>query len=59
MKNLGVEVKLNELIEFLKNGFESVFEVKFQVDELTEQEKRESLKFAEKYFKNMIEQKLK
>ncbi len=55
LKNFGIEIKLNELIEFLKNGFENIFGVKFQSDELTEQEKRESLKFSEKYFKNMIE----
>jgi len=54
LRNLGIDVKLNELEKFLKNGFENIFEVEFQIDELTEEEKRESLKFAEKYFGNII-----
>jgi len=55
LKNLGINVKLENLIDSLKKGFEEVFEVEFKIDYLTEKEKKESIKYANLYFNNLIE----
>lgn len=54
LKDEGINVKIENLIDFLKSGFEEVFEVEFQPDSLTELEKKEAEKYRESYFKNLI-----
>ena len=49
LKEFGVEVGKEKLIEFLKTGFEEVFEIEFELMEISEKEMEECKKLAENF----------
>ncbi|MCD6408166.1 lipoate--protein ligase family protein, partial [bacterium] len=48
LKEFGVEVEKEKLIEFLKTGFEEVFDIEFELMEISKKEMEECKKLAEK-----------
>lgn len=49
LKEAGVEMSKENLIEFLKTGFEEVFDVEFELMEILEKEMRECRKLSENF----------